>query len=43
LAEKKLRRNGVVFADNAKIFADQMQDYLDYVRNSGKYRSELFV
>jgi len=26
-------------ADNAGIFADQMSDYLDYVRNSGKYRS----
>jgi predicted O-methyltransferase YrrM len=39
LAEGKLRRGAVVFADNAGAFADQMGDYLDYVRNSGKYRS----
>jgi predicted O-methyltransferase YrrM len=31
-AEEKLRNGGVVFADNAGIFADQMKDYLDYVR-----------
>jgi len=39
LAEDKLREGAVVFADNAGIFADQMGDYLDYVRNSGKYQS----
>jgi predicted O-methyltransferase YrrM len=39
LAENKLRKNGVVFADNVKIFANQMQDYLEYVRNSGRYQS----
>ena len=39
LAEDKLRRGAVVFADNAGIFADLMSDYLDYVRNSGKYQS----
>ena len=39
LAEDKLRKGAVVFADNAGIFADQMSDYLDYVRNSGKYQS----
>ncbi len=39
LAEGKLRKGAVVFADNAGIFADQMKDYLDYVRNSGKYKS----
>ena len=39
LAEGKLRRGAVVFADNAGVFADQMGDYLDYVRNSGKYQS----
>ena len=39
LAEDKLRKGAVVFADNAGIFADQMGDYLDYVRNSGKYQS----
>ena len=39
LAEGKLRKGAVVFADNAGVFADQMGDYLDYVRNSGKYQS----
>ena len=39
LAEDKLHKGTVVFADNAGIFADQMGDYLDYVRNSGKYTS----
>ena len=38
-AEPLLRRHGVVFADNAKVFADQMSDYLAYVRESGKYQS----
>ena len=39
LAEGKLRKGAVIFADNAGVFADQMGDYLDYVRNSGKYQS----
>jgi predicted O-methyltransferase YrrM len=39
LAEDKLHKGAVVFADNAGIFADQMRDYLDYVRSSGKYQS----
>jgi predicted O-methyltransferase YrrM len=39
LAENKLRKGAVVVADNAGIFADQMRDYLNYIRNSGKYRS----
>ncbi len=39
LAEDKLQKGTVVFADNAGVFADQMADYLDYVRNSGKYKS----
>ncbi len=39
LAEDKLVKGAVVFADNAGVFADQMVDYLDYVRNSGKYDS----
>lgn len=39
LAEGKLRKGAVVFADNAGIFVDQMSDYLDYIRNSGKYQS----
>jgi len=40
LSEQKLKQNGVLFADNVKIFAGQMHDYLDYVRNSGKYDSQ---
>jgi len=39
LAEEKFHTGTVVFADNAGIFAAQMSDYLDYVRNSGKYES----
>ncbi len=39
LAEDKLHKGTVVFADNVGIFADQMKDYLDYVRNSGNYKS----
>lgn len=40
LSENKLERGGVVFADNVKMFAHEMRDYLDYVRNSGRYESE---
>ncbi len=39
LAEDKMPKFAVIFADNAGIFADQMSDYSDYVRNSGNYRS----
>jgi caffeoyl-CoA O-methyltransferase len=39
LAEDKLRKGTVIVADNAGIFAKQMQDYLDYVRTSRKYSS----
>jgi predicted O-methyltransferase YrrM len=39
LAEDKLHKGTVIIADNAGIFANKMADYLDYVRNSGKYRS----
>lgn len=39
LVEKRLHKGSVVVADNAGIFADQMKDYLDYVRSSGKYSS----
>jgi predicted O-methyltransferase YrrM len=40
LVEASLHRGSVVVADNAGIFAEQMKDYLEYVRSSGKYRSE---
>jgi predicted O-methyltransferase YrrM len=39
LAEPKIKKGGVVLADNVKRFASEMQDYLGYVRNSGRYRS----
>jgi predicted O-methyltransferase YrrM len=39
LSEPKLKKYGIVFADNVKIFADQMPDFLDYLRNSGQYSS----
>ncbi|KHO47754.1 MAG: O-methyltransferase YrrM [archaeon GW2011_AR5] len=40
-AEPKTTKNATVVADNAKRFANDMKDFLDYVRNSGNYRSEL--
>lgn len=40
LSENKLERGGAVFADNVKTPAHEMRDYLDYVRNSGRYESE---
>lgn len=40
LAELKIRLEElIVAADNAGVFAGAMKDYLDYVRNSGEYRS----
>ncbi len=39
LVELRLHKESVVVADNAGIFANQMRDYLDYVRSSGKYTS----
>ena len=40
LIENKLHKGSVVVADNAGISAEQMRDYLDYVRHSGKYSSK---
>jgi predicted O-methyltransferase YrrM len=40
LAEHKLERGGVVFADNVRPFRREMRDYLDYVRDSGRYKSQ---
>jgi predicted O-methyltransferase YrrM len=37
--EKRLHKGSVVVADNVGIFKDQMQDYLEYVRNKGLYKS----
>ena len=41
LAEENnlLSNNVVVVADNVLIYEDEMLDYLDYVRKSGKYKS----
>jgi len=39
LVEDKLHKGSVVIADNAGIFANEMRDYLDYVRSPGNYRS----
>jgi predicted O-methyltransferase YrrM len=38
-AEKNLHKGSVIVADNVGIFKDQMQDYLEYVRNKGPYKS----
>lgn len=37
--ERLLRSGSVVVADNVKSFAEEVADYLDYVRNSGLYIS----
>lgn len=40
LVEKNLKKNAVVVADNVGIFEKSMSDYLEYVRNSGRYKSK---
>ncbi len=40
LAEKNLKPGSIIIADNAGIFEKEMRDYLDYVRNSGRYMSK---
>ncbi|HEV2118607.1 MAG TPA: class I SAM-dependent methyltransferase [Candidatus Bathyarchaeia archaeon] len=37
--EKNLHIGSVIVADNVGIFKDQMEDYLDYVRKRGLYKS----
>jgi len=37
--EKNLHKGSVVVADNVGIFKDQMEDYLEYVRKKGPYKS----
>jgi predicted O-methyltransferase YrrM len=34
-----LNKKSVIVADNILIYENEMKDYLDYVRNSGKYHS----
>jgi predicted O-methyltransferase YrrM len=37
--EDKLHQKSVVIADNVGVFKDLMTSYLDYVRNTGRYKS----
>jgi predicted O-methyltransferase YrrM len=39
LVEKNLKKNAVVVADNVGIFEKSLKAYLEYVRNSGLYKS----
>jgi predicted O-methyltransferase YrrM len=40
-AEKEaLKKDGIVVADNVKVSKNEVRDYLDYVRNSGRYKSK---
>lgn len=41
-AEPKLNKNAVIVADNVGIFGNAMKDFLDYVRNSGKFISKTY-
>ena len=41
LVEKNLEKGAVVVADNVGIFETSMRDYLEYVRNSGRYNSKV--
>ena len=40
--EEIILKNCIVFADNVGIFKDEMAEYFDHVRNSGKYQSQNF-
>ncbi len=40
--EEKLPQGSVIVADNVGVFRDQMLDYLNYVRTTGRYRSRTF-
>ena len=40
--EEIILKNCIVFADNVGIFKDEMVEYFDHVRNSGKYQSQNF-
>ncbi|MER5176044.1 MAG: CmcI family methyltransferase [Candidatus Nitrosocosmicus sp.] len=42
LAEEKnlIKKNAIIIADNVGIFKNEMLDYLEYIRNSGIYKSE---
>ena len=40
LVEPKLHKGSIIVADNARTDAEEMKDYLDHVRCSGKYSSK---
>ena len=40
--EEIILKNCTIFADNVGIFKDEMAEYFDHVRNSGKYQSQNF-
>jgi predicted O-methyltransferase YrrM len=40
LVEPKLHKGSIVVADNACTDADEMKEYLNHVRSSGKYSSK---
>lgn len=41
LAEKNLKKNSIIVADNAVMFKDKMKGYLNYVEHNKKYSSVL--
>lgn len=40
-AEPRMAKSAIVVADNVVMFKDRMKNFLEYVRKSGKYKSEL--
>jgi predicted O-methyltransferase YrrM len=40
LFESKLHKGSIIIADNVRMAEDQMKNYLNYVRTSGKYKSK---
>jgi predicted O-methyltransferase YrrM len=40
--EPKLNAKAIIVADNVGIFAEAMEEYLEYVRHSGKYKSKIY-
>jgi predicted O-methyltransferase YrrM len=38
--EKSLKKGAVIVADNLEVSKNEMQDYLEYVRSSGLYKSD---
>ena len=38
--DKTLKKGAVIVADNLEVSKNEMQDYLEYVRSSGLYKSD---